>query len=328
MRRRREQAPFGAEEVHVEVGERGLRKVLEGDRDPSVLLVGDRRADELDVDVVAVGGEDQPVAVAGERRPQVDEAGDRTRKRRAVHAERSDLGVLGALGFEPGSEQGLLVRAGGLTVGRVRVDREARRHAHRGRADLRGRRDFRARLLRHTQVDVEARRRVGGGSRRLRVEAGIEAQLVAARGRRERGVGAGYDVVVGPDGRGGAVRPCWLQVVGLLRNGFSGELDGRRRGLAFEARVPSGGKAFDVVGGGRRHSPEALFDEGERQEMGDVFRRHIEAVVALGARVDSLEDREMEQREVEGDQARLARMRFQVVDRRSRRSPKCPVVPR
>ena len=63
--------------MHVEVRERGLRQVLEGDGELARLRVGFGRAGQLDVDVVAVGGEQQPVGVAGLRFTEVDEARDR-----------------------------------------------------------------------------------------------------------------------------------------------------------------------------------------------------------------------------------------------------------
>ena len=153
-----EEAPFGAEEVDVEVGEGALGQVREGGGELTGLGIGGDGADELDVGGEAVGGEEDAVAVAGLGREQVDEAGDRAGEGGAVECERADLGGFGALGFFWGAEPGFGVGAGALAVGGAGVDREAFGQLDGGGADLRGRGGFGALLLGDAEIDFEARR--------------------------------------------------------------------------------------------------------------------------------------------------------------------------
>src|SRR5215467_12531836 len=98
--------------------------------------------------------------------------------------------------FGPAADLRFFVRARGLPVGGVRVDREAFRQGDRGAADLGGRGNVRAGLLGNLEVDVEARGSVRRGPGRLRVEARVETELVAAGGRRIRVAGVGHAFVV------------------------------------------------------------------------------------------------------------------------------------
>ena len=70
--------------MQVELGEGALRQIREGHDELAGLRVGTDRPRQLDVGAEAVGGEDQPVAIARLRVAEVDAAGDRRRQRRAV----------------------------------------------------------------------------------------------------------------------------------------------------------------------------------------------------------------------------------------------------
>ena len=59
----------------VELGQRRLREVFEGDRELARVRVGMGRAGQLDVGAEAVGGEEEAVAVAGLRFAEVDAPG-------------------------------------------------------------------------------------------------------------------------------------------------------------------------------------------------------------------------------------------------------------
>ena len=98
---------------------------VEGDRQLPGLRVGGDRPGQLDVGGEAVGDEEDPVAVAGQRLAEVDEAGQRAGQRRAVDLEAADLRELRAVGCLVGAEVGFGIGAGGLAVGGVGVDREA-----------------------------------------------------------------------------------------------------------------------------------------------------------------------------------------------------------
>ena len=71
-----EEAAFGAEEVHVEVGEGGLGQILEGDVELAGRGIGGDGAGKLDVGGEAVGDEEDAVAVAGLGFAEVDGAGE------------------------------------------------------------------------------------------------------------------------------------------------------------------------------------------------------------------------------------------------------------
>ena len=104
--RSRQQAAFGAEEVQVEFREGRLRQVLEADRRGGRCSGSAMdAAGELHVGGEAVGGDDQPVAVAGLRVAEVDRPGQRPRAAPGcLQDERSDLRGLRALRFEFGAE--------------------------------------------------------------------------------------------------------------------------------------------------------------------------------------------------------------------------------
>ena len=121
--------------MHVEVGQRALRQVVEGDHELAGLRVGRDRAGQLDVGGEAVGDEEDPVAVAGLRFAEVDEAGQRARagpscRSRGCRPWRTRGSAL--LRVVPKLRFG--VGAGGLAVGGVGVDREARRQGDGGAA--------------------------------------------------------------------------------------------------------------------------------------------------------------------------------------------------
>ena len=162
---------------------------------------------QLDVGGEAVGDEEDPVAVAGQRLAEVDEAGERAGQRRAVDLEAADLRELGALGrvarcrsWPAASEQevlpsaalGLIEKPGGrVTVAPRSSDGE-------GMVGLScwG-------TLRSTSMPEAV---VGLGRGRLRVEARVEAELVAAGRLRPGGFGLVAAAVVGEDVERGAQR--------------------------------------------------------------------------------------------------------------------------
>ena len=163
-----------------------------------VTRVGADCAGQLDVGGEPVGDEEDPVAVAGKRLAEVDEARQRARQRGAVDLEASDLRELGTVSRERVPKFACGVGAGRLAVGGVGVDREALRQ-----------RDGRRRAARvgegivglsgwgTVEVDVDPGCRIGLRRRRLRVEARVEAELVAPGHLRPGVVGMARSPVVG-----------------------------------------------------------------------------------------------------------------------------------
>ena len=117
--------------MHVEGGQRALGQVFEGDRELAGCGFGVTVPGELDVGGEAVGDEEDPVAVPGQWLAEIDGARQRSGQRRAVDLEAADLGEFGAVGCFVGAEVGFRVGAGGLAVGGVGIDREARRQGDR-----------------------------------------------------------------------------------------------------------------------------------------------------------------------------------------------------
>ena len=113
-----------------EVVERRLRQVVEETVTWPVLRVRVHRADQLRVDPGAV---ERPGTGGTGCRASVRRCrSSRRAARRApeCRSEGPDLRVVGAFRRRLGPEVGLGVAAGGLPVGRVRVDRQARRQGH------------------------------------------------------------------------------------------------------------------------------------------------------------------------------------------------------
>ena len=207
--------------------------------------VGTDGPGELHVGGEAVGDQEEPVAVARE-------AARPGRRSPEVGPGRAELWISRLPTFansghsrrDPGAEVRFGVGAGRLAVGRVRVDREARRQGHGRRLELARRRHRRAQLLRHAQIDVDARGRIGLPRGRLGVEARVEAELVAARALRPRSRRHAWF----PRRRRGRRRldsSGASQLVGFCRNGVSGLFDGRRVAAAA---------GFDRSSSGRRCS--------------------------------------------------------------------------
>ena len=88
-------------------------------------MVGDDRADQLDVDAEARGGKKEAVLVARLRFADVDGAFEAARKGFGADLEGADLGGVGAGGRSFGFEVSLGFGAVGLAVGGVGVDGEA-----------------------------------------------------------------------------------------------------------------------------------------------------------------------------------------------------------
>ena len=126
--------------------------------------------------------------------------------------------------------------------------------------------------------------------------------------------GVSHPFVVRKDGhiRGEVLLTARGRVVDEWDFQFGGR---RRRIYPVEERFPSSRHPFRIVFGRCRHAPDVLFDKGERQKMSDVDRAYIQAVVALGPRVDRLVYGKTQERESEAEKPRFARVRFEVENR-------------
>ena len=134
-----DQAAVGREEVQVERFERHLGQVGDAHRQlPRGRVRGERR-DDLRVDAEAAGDQECAVLVARQRLADVDRADQGPVQRRRADVEVADLRVVGAFGGAAAVEVRLRVRAGGLAVGRVRVDRDPFGQGQRRRAERGGR---------------------------------------------------------------------------------------------------------------------------------------------------------------------------------------------
>ena len=195
-----EEAAFGAEEVHVEGGEAGSGEVLEGDRRAGRSAGRGDGASELDVGAEAVGDEEDAVAVAGLGFAEVDGAGQRAGQGRAVDRRGCRPWRIRGTGLlrrcrsvASASEQEVLPSAAlGLIEnpsGRVTV--APRSSDGEGMVGLSS--------WGTLEVDVDARGGVGVGGRRLRVEARVEAELVAAGHLRPGSIRPGRAAIVGED---------------------------------------------------------------------------------------------------------------------------------
>ena len=198
---------------------------------------GRDRAEQLDVGREAVRGEDHPVRFARFRFGQVDRPRNRAGQRRDVEGQvpifensgqcaSNRVPISAATSGQailPSAAFGLIVKPSGSVISEVRSSDGGRR--------------FAALRLRDFDRQVEARGGVGAVGRRLRQDAGREAQLLAAGRRRvRRRFAAHFIVVVVFDVR--RDRSVRLpQVVGFCRNGFSGMFDFAKVSAALRRRA-------------------------------------------------------------------------------------------
>ena len=201
-------------------GQRALRQICEGDRQLTGLRVGGDRPGELHVGGEAVGDEEDPVAVAGQRLTEVDEAGSGpgsaelsisrlptlANSGQSAASRVPKLACASVQATLPSAAFGLIEKPGG------RVTVAAAQLARRG--------DRRAQRLGNGEFDVDARGGVGLVGGRLRVEARVEAELAAAGPLRPGRLGVVDAAVVGEDVQRGSSGAS--QVVGFCRNGVSG----------------------------------------------------------------------------------------------------------
>ena len=91
MGRSREKTPFGTEEVKVEIFEGSLGKFRERDEELPIFGTRSDSAGQLDVNIEAVGDQENSVAVFGLGFADVDVAGKGAGKGRAGDGEGADL---------------------------------------------------------------------------------------------------------------------------------------------------------------------------------------------------------------------------------------------
>ncbi len=185
--RTRQHGVGGVLELQLEVAERQLRVVVEDGGQLAGRSVGDHGADQADRDPVAVGVDEQPVAVARQRLADVRRPVERPVEQRRGDPDRRHPGSGRAGDRRLGALAELRVGAGLQAVGGRRVDRHAGRQRHRDPLDVRG--PARTVLvLRDPQVHAQRQRAVpdqrsGRAERRRRGERHVTAAVGADRRR-------------------------------------------------------------------------------------------------------------------------------------------------
>ena len=316
--------------MQVELFEGNLGKFVDGEGQAAGRRVRADIGDDLRIDAEAARDHEQPVLVAGRRLADVDGSGERADQGRRADVHAPDFRAVRAVRRCLAAEVRLLVGAGGLAVGGVRIDRDALRQERRRPSGCSTASGALLSGWAARQRDVEPGGRIG----LLRGEARAQHRLEGLRlavGRRRILVLRMGDlgrVLVGADVEGdgerlagadaGVVGERLLDEVRVMRRLSVVRGAERGRGARAARRVArrSRQEAFDVVLRLRREAPDGHLRARQGDQLRDAGDRHAQAVVGSGADLDRDGDRDVELGDDEGEASGLALdLDVEVVDR-------------
>ncbi len=272
----------------------------------------------------AVGAHEDPILLVGLRFADEERADERPVERGRVQREGADLGAVRTRSRCLVAEVRLLFGAGGLPVGGVGVDGQPFRQRDHRRPQLRGR-GIQPEELRHPEVEVEARRRIGLVAGEIGEEDRFEDLFLATGRRRVAGFlfadmtrvlialdfERHFQRFAGADG--GVVGE------GIVRQAGFDPRHAARVGDAWAARRFAGsafGEALRVVCVAEREPPEGEIGSRQGRILGELGDGEAKSVVR--ARADRHRDlnRDAQGRHDEAEEGGLVRPRREGVDRR------------